>query len=239
MNSSWLVEHYDWLASLVSLLSIIAVSLVGKYLAFKVPDLQRMRELNRQHDRQKLAQSKYPPVVAANRKVGLACNLTFFIVILPFCATLESQPAWKILLDIIAILMFYDFIYYLSHRFWFHGKGWMRQLHALHHQARNPTHIDAHYVHPFETFIGISLYVATVAALAALLGPFNAATIVVTFVVFVQVNTINHTYIDLPRFPFKTLTWITAKHHRHHENMQMGNYATITLLYDRMFGTFE
>ena len=47
------------------------------------------------------------------------------------------------------------------------------------------------------------------------------------------------THVDLPYFPFKTLSWITAKHHRHHENMQMGNYATITLIYDKMFGTFE
>jgi sterol desaturase/sphingolipid hydroxylase (fatty acid hydroxylase superfamily) len=29
------------------------------------------------------------------------------------------------------------------------------------------------------------------------------------------------------------------KHHVHHVNMGMGNYATITMLYDRMFGTLD
>ena len=38
---------------------------------------------------------------------------------------------------------------------------------------------------------------------------------------------------------FRTLSWITAKHHVHHENMHKGNYATITLFYDKLFGTLD
>ena len=45
--------------------------------------------------------------------------------------------------------------------------------------------------------------------------------------------------MKLPYFPFRTLSWITAKHHVHHENMHKGNYATITLFYDKLFGTFD
>ncbi len=36
-----------------------------------------------------------------------------------------------------------------------------------------------------------------------------------------------------------TLNWITIRHDAHHLDMHKGNYATITLLYDRMFGTLE
>ena len=233
------VEHYHWQAALASLVSIILLNKVGKWLVFKQPDLARMREINREKDKEKWQMEKYPPMVRSSQKVGLYCQLVFFPLILPFCVSFQAQPIWKILLDIVVILMFYDFFYYLSHRFWFHGNGPMRRIHAVHHQARNPTHLDAHYVHPLETFIGLALYMGSVAVLAALMGPFHVATFIATYVIFLQLNTINHTYVDLPFFPFKTLTWITAKHHVHHENMHKGNYATITLIYDRMFGTLD
>ncbi|MDX1735685.1 MAG: sterol desaturase family protein [Halioglobus sp.] len=242
MNSEWLLaiwEQYNLLAAVVSLAGIVGISIIGKKLAFSVPALAQMREINRAEDKKKWDKEKYPPMVRSSQKVGKWCNFTFFPLILPFCVTLQPQPWWQVLLDIFVILMFYDFFYYCAHRFWFHGTGPMRQVHAVHHQARNPTYLDAHYVHPVETFIGLALYMGSVAVLAALLGQFHAITIVVTFVIFFQLNQINHTYVNLPYFPFKTLSWITAKHHVHHENMHKGNYATITLFYDKIFGTLD
>ena len=236
---STIIDHYNWLGSLLALAGIVAMSKVGKWLVFKVPALAHMREINRVKDKEKWAREKYPPIVRASQKVGLFCNVTLFVLVLPFCVTLTVQPVWKVILNVFIILMFYDFFYYLVHRFWFHGNGAMRQVHAVHHQARNPTYLDAHYVHPKETFIGLALYMASIAALAAIMGPFHLATIIVTFVIYFQLNQINHTFVDLPYYPFKTLSWITAKHHVHHENMHKGNYASITLLYDKLFGTLD
>lgn len=239
MNFTALLENYDGLSALLALLGVIALIKVGKFLAFKVPALARMKKINREEDKKKLAQAKYRPMIKSSRNVGLACNLTFFIVVLPFCITMASTPAWKILLDVVIILMFYDFFYYCAHRFWFHGNGPMRKIHAVHHQARSPTFVDALYVHPFETFIGLALYIVSIALLAALMGPFHVVTIILSFAIYVQINTINHTFVDLPYFPFKTLSWVTAKHHVHHINMHKGNYATITLLFDKLFGTLD
>ncbi len=242
MDSEWLsalLGNYNWLGSLLALTAIVVISKAGNWIAFKVPALEKMREINRSKDKEKWAIEKYPPIVRASQKVGLCSNITFFVLILPFCVTLQAQSLWKILLDIFVILMFYDFFYYMAHRFWFHGNGSMRQIHAVHHQARSPTYLDAHYVHPQETFIGLALYMGSIAVLVALMGPFHLATIIATFVIFVQINQINHTFVDLPYFPFKTLSWITAKHHVHHQNMHMGNYATITLFYDKLFGTLD
>jgi len=242
MDNTWLgtlLEHYNWQGSLLALASIAAISKIGKWLAFKVPALADMRAVNRSKDKEKWALEKYPPMVRASQKVGLRCNIVFFLLILPFCITRAAQPAWEVLLDIFVILMFYDFFYYLAHRFWFHGNGPMRKIHAVHHQARNPTYLDAHYVHPRETFIGLALYMGSIVALAWLMGPFQLTTIIITFLIFFQLNQINHTFVDLPYFPFKTLSWITAKHHVHHENMHKGNYATITLFYDKLFGTLN
>ena len=76
-------------------------------------------------------------------------------------------------------------------------------------------------------------------SMSAIMGPFHVATIVLTFVIYFQLNQVNHVYFDIPRFPFKTVNWIVAKHHVHHENMHKGNYATITLFYDKLFGTLD
>lgn len=230
---------YNWQASLLMLVSVIVLTVVGKFLVFRIPALRQAREHNLAEDAVKLAKAKYPLVIKQSKYVGLVLNTLFFAVIVPLVITLDPQPVWKVLTDIVAILMVYDFFYYLTHRFLFHGQSFLRQVHALHHQARNPTHIDAFYVHPLETGIGIALFILTPALLAPLMGPFHGVTLTVTYIVFVQLNTINHTRVELPYFPFRTLTWITRKHAVHHENMHKGNYATITLLYDKLFGTLD
>ncbi len=231
--------NYDWQAALALLILAIIITLIGKWLAFKIPALAKARELNLEADKAKIATAKYPPIIAATKKIGLTSNLFFFIAIAPFFVTLSAQPISEILLGIVTILMVYDFFYYLTHRFIFHGESFMRKVHALHHQARNPTYIDAYYVHPLETFIGISLFMGTVALLGLFMGPFNIVTVLIPYVIFQQLNIVNHTHIELDYFPFKTLSWITAKHSVHHENMHKGNYATITLLYDKLFGTLD
>ena len=230
---------YDWQAGLVFLVSVVVLSKLGYWLAFRNAALRDMRAINRAEDEKKLAQEKYPPVVAANNRIGLWTNLAFFFAIAPFFVTLQDRALWLILLDTLAILMVYDFFYYLTHRFVFHGQGYFRQIHALHHQARKPTHIDAFYVHPLETFIGIALFMGSAVLMGLVLGTFHVASMILAYFAFIQINTINHTYVNLPRFPFKTVSWITAKHAVHHENMHKGNYATITLLYDRLFGTLD
>ncbi|MEZ5501394.1 MAG: sterol desaturase family protein [Halioglobus sp.] len=242
MNNEWLSyvwAHYNIVASLLALAGIVAITMVGKRLLFSVPVLGRMRALNKEMDKPKWAQEKYPPVVRATQKVGMYCNATFFLLLLPFCITLAAQPVWQVLLDVFVILMFYDFFYYLSHRFWFHGQGKMRQVHALHHQARNPTYLDAHYVHPFETFVGLALFLGSIVVLAVFMGPFQVSTIILTYLIFTHINQLNHIYFDVPDFPYQTINWIVAKHHVHHENMHKGNYATITLFYDKIFGTLD
>jgi sterol desaturase/sphingolipid hydroxylase (fatty acid hydroxylase superfamily) len=234
-----LSQHYNWVASLAALAGAIVLTKLGKYLLFKVPALAQAREYNRREDNRKWAKPKYPPMVKGSQKVGLYSNLAFFALILPFCVTLDSQPWWRIPRDVFIVLVFYDFFYYLMHRFWFHGNGYMRKVHAIHHQARQPTHLDAHYVHPLETFLGLALFFTSIALLAALLGAFHGVTISVTFVLYTQLNTLNHAHVGLNYFPFRIPTWIASEHHKHHENMHKGNFASMVLIYDKLFGTFE
>lgn len=230
---------YDWLAAIVFLITLTVLTIVGRFLAFRVPALQRMRELNHEADASKMARKRFREAVRVNNKAGLYTNLAFYFTILPLCVSLEPRPLWRHLVDIVAVLLVFDFMYYLTHRFLFHGKP-LRKVHALHHQARTPTFIDSLYVHPVETTLGLALYLGSIPLIAALGGaPLNAFSMAVATLIFTQVNTINHTYVNLPYFPFKTLDYVTGVHAAHHVDMNQGNYATLTMIYDWLFGTYE
>lgn len=232
---------YNWQASAVVLVvSILAVA-VGKFLLLKIPAFAQTKAYNHDENRSKYKTKRnYPDRIKSSQKVALITNLVFFIGVVPFIATFKPQPLWQALLDIFLILMVYDFFYYLMHRFLFHGKGYFRQVHAVHHQARSPTSLDSLLLHPMEAFLGIALFMVVTATIALLKGEaFHVATLISTVVIYTQINTINHVHTELDRFPYKTLNWITHKHAVHHIDMHKGNYATITLLFDKLFGTLD
>ena len=229
---------YDAGAGLTVFAAVAGLTLLRQAVTRRIPALERMRTLNRAEDERKRALPKYPPIVRASDRVGRLTTLAFLFGVVPFVGTLAPQPVARGVRDLVLSLMTYDLAYYLTHRFVFHG-ALMREIHSVHHQARSPSYIDAQYVHPLETFIGLALFVGAVAGLAPLVGRFHAASLAASFLLFSQLNVLNHTKVELPEFPYRVLTWISAKHAMHHENMRKGNYATITLLYDKLFGTLE
>ncbi len=230
---------YHWSATLVFLGTLIGLTLAGRFLVFQVPAFQRMRELNRGADKAKLARGRFREAVKASNNTGLVTNIVFYATILPFCIDLTPRPLWRHAFDVVVVLLVFDFFYYWTHRLAFHGPL-LRKVHALHHQARTPTYIDAYYVHPLETFIGLVLFLGSIPLVAAVAGqPLHAVSMAIATLLFTQVNTLNHTFVDLPHFPFRAIDRITSIHAAHHVDMNHGNYATLTMLYDRLFGTFE
>jgi sterol desaturase/sphingolipid hydroxylase (fatty acid hydroxylase superfamily) len=131
-------------------------------------------------------------------------------------------PAWRYLLEAVTVILIYDFGYYFMHRYPFHEWKILRGVHSVHHAARNPRFIDSLLLHPVETVLGLGLY--TLAAL---------------FTTYTALMILNHAGVDYPRFPFKTLGILAAKHDRHHHSMLSGNYAAVTPLPDIIFGTVE
>lgn len=230
---------YDWPAALAFLATLVALTALGKRLVFLVPDLRRMRELNAEADRGKLSRPAFREAVERNNRAGLLTNLVFYLAVLPWCLSLEARPLWRHAVEVVAVLMVFDFLYYLTHRFLFHGRP-LRRIHALHHRAHTPTHVDALYVHPLETTIGLVLFLGSIPLVGALLGgPLHAVSMGVATLVFTQLNLLNHAFVHLPRFPFRTIDRITSIHAAHHVDMNRGNFATLTMLYDRLFGTYE
>ncbi len=245
MSVEWLSSVYDWKAGIALIVMVVALGKFGRWLVFKVPAFQGVREQNRALDKERLGRDKYPPMIKRSIRAGMWTNLAFFFVMAPLVVSFEPRPLWRGLFDIVLILMVYDFFYYLTHRFLFHAAHdsrfavlrFFRRVHAVHHQARDPSHIDAFYVHPVETTIGQLLFHITVLGLGLALGGFHVVSVAIASLVYIQLNTFNHVKFELPGY--KLLNWISFKHHVHHIDMQKGNYATITLLYDKLFGTLD
>ncbi len=240
---SSILQHYHWQLSLYALLGVIAISVAGRLLLPLIPALGKTRDLNREAAMERVKRSYYPGIQRRSKFWGLLTQLGVFVLILPFVLTLESQPWWRVLLDVFIILMFYDFFYYLVHRFVFHNNGVLGGplvwVHAVHHQQKNPCRMDSNYLNPIETCIGIALYGASIGVLGLLMGGFHVATIVISMVAFSEINQHNHDLMEEDRFPFKYLNYMSYMHHVHHAKFTGGNYATISLFYDWLFGTLD
>jgi sterol desaturase/sphingolipid hydroxylase (fatty acid hydroxylase superfamily) len=246
MISSFLTA-YDWKAGLVLLVLVVALGKLGRWLVFRVPTFRQVRDLNLAEDKLRLAREKYPAMIKRSVRVGVWTNLLYFFVMAPLVVSFEARPVWEILLQAVLILMVYDFLYYLTHRFVLHASPesplallrYLRRVHAVHHQARDPSHIDSFYVHPVETFMGQAVFHWTVLGLGLALGDFHVASVAIASLTYIQLNTFNHVKFEVADPKYRVLNWISFKHHVHHIDMQKGNYATITLLYDRMFDTLD
>lgn len=233
-----IISAYPWQIAVIYLLTVVILMRGSNYLAFKVPALAQMRDWNRAEDKVKRANPKYPPVMKANSKIGAFVSFLLIFIVAPSVLTLATLPWWRYLIDIVVVLLVYDFIYYFTHRFVFHG-DLLRKVHGLHHQARDISHIDSLYVHPLETFIGLMIYVVSITTVSLTFDGLHVISAGFAFVIWSQINTINHTKFNVDRFPFKTIDYLTTKHAIHHKNMNMGNYSSITPLFDWMFGTLD
>lgn len=147
----------------------------------------------------------------------------------------HTIPAWRFVLEVVTVILIYDFGYYFMHRYLFHEWKILRGVHSVHHAARNPRYVDSLLLHPVETIMGLSLFFGSV----ALVGGVHLYTLGVLFAAYTGLNILNHAGVDVPHFPFKTLGVLAAKHDRHHHSMISGNYASITPLPDIIFGTVE
>ena len=147
-----------------------------------------------------------------------------------------AAPIWIIALEVVGILLLYDFLYYLLHRFLLHGPiKPLYKVHVLHHTASNPRAQDSLYVHPFETMLGLALLLLS----TWIVGPIHVWSFVVLFGVYSLMNIIIHGGLRLPFFPFRFLGYMAKKHDTHHKSMKSGNYASITPVFDLLFRTAE
>ncbi|MEM6294157.1 MAG: sterol desaturase family protein [Myxococcota bacterium] len=147
----------------------------------------------------------------------------------------SATLGWLALPTAIGILLVYDFFYYLMHRFAFHGVGWLKRVHAVHHMVRAPTAIESLFLHPLETFLG--QFLLTVVACG--FGPVHPLVWGGILFVHSNLNIIVHAGLDIPVPGLRMLSALSRKHAKHHVSMRGGNFASLTPLWDILFGTAE
>jgi sterol desaturase/sphingolipid hydroxylase (fatty acid hydroxylase superfamily) len=146
----------------------------------------------------------------------------------------EAVPSFtRLALEFAGVLLVYDVLYYLAHRYLFHEWKVLQSVHAVHHTAKFPTALDSLYIHPLETLIGLTLLFASL----WLVGPVSVYSFGLIFLVYSQLNILLHSGLRLPGLG--PLNAMHEKHDRHHVSMKRGNYASITPLPDLLFGTAE
>ncbi len=241
LASLW--ENYQIKLSLITMAGIFLIPLVTRHIYNLIPAFASADKLNRDTFKTKMAKPAYAANQKWNRKWAGLFIVIIFAGIIPFVLTPEMPVWWNLLLDCFVILMVYDFVYYLTHRFAFHQSAWfdgpLTWMHAVHHRQHNPCRGDSSYIHPLEVAIGLGLYVFTIFGLSFLMGNFSVPTVIVTWIVFQTVNLHNHDLWETDRFPFRYWHHLAKMHHHHHARFTGGNYATISLLYDWMFGTLD
>jgi sterol desaturase/sphingolipid hydroxylase (fatty acid hydroxylase superfamily) len=223
--------------SLYVMLSIVlalsGVLLIGLTLLFRMPvtDNHRIRE----EPVRTLKGREFWRIAAFNAvlSISMVYGLTYLLYAFLFYEAAASP--WRMLLEGVGILITYDFAYYLVHRYPFHQWRLLKKVHAVHHTVRYPTAYDSLYMHPLENAIGLVLLMLC----TYLVGPVSIYSFAGVFVIYSSLNVLNHAGLDLPFFPFRTLTYLARKHDQHHVSMRSGNYASITPIFDRLFGTAE
>ena len=132
-----LAANYNWQLSLIAGLGIVGLSLAGRVFRL-IPTIGSAHRLNSAALAKKMEKASYAENQQWNRKWGVIYMAVIFAFILPFCLTAEPQPWWNVALDILVVLMVYDFFYYLTHRFLFHDSqflgGPLTWVHAVHHR---------------------------------------------------------------------------------------------------------
>jgi sterol desaturase/sphingolipid hydroxylase (fatty acid hydroxylase superfamily) len=237
-----LASQYHWQLALLAGLGLVAATAAGRVFRL-IPAIGASHRLNSETLRRKMERPAYAENQRWNRMWGGIYIAVAFGVIVPFTLTAVVQSWPKMLLDTVVILFVYDFFYYLMHRFLFHDSaffgGPLKWMHAIHHRQHNPCRQDSSYIHPLEVALGLGLFIMTMFALSFVLGGISVVTFVVTFVAFSQINLHNHTLWEADHFPFKYMSYLSRMHHNHHARFTGGNFATISLLYDWMFGTLD
>lgn len=235
---------YDWKAALLVVVLIVVVTMVTKRIAKLLsPTVRAASALNRDAFDQKMQKASYAANQSLNAKWIFVFWGALFAGILPFCVTLEPQPWWRYPLDVVLILFVYDFFYYLVHRFLFHDSGFLGGplvwVHGVHHRQHNPCRRDAGFIHPLEVALGLLLYGGTIALLAFFVGRFHVASLVITWIVYSEVNLHNHDLWTWDKFPFRKMNEMSVMHHHHHARFDGGNFGSITMIFDRLFGTLD
>ena len=168
-----------------------------------------------------------------NSIVSTAQIFGFTFVFHGWLFTQVETSLFQVALEVVLILALYDFGYYFLHRFVFHEWKVGRKIHAVHHRILSPYVQDSLFIHPLETIGGLCLFFTC----SLIVGPVSVSAFGTAFFIYSAWNLFIHSAFHLPFFPFKTMSSLVTNHDLHHRSMKAGYYASLTPIYDHLFGT--
>ncbi len=171
--------------------------------------------------------------IAVSSVLSLLMVFGFTYLIYPFTFHTHPTPWWRIVVEVFAILLVYDFAYYWLHRA-MHIKQLMPWVHGVHHRVLNPTAMESFYLHPIELFAGLALLMLC----TWLVGPVHGYAFAAVFLLHSSLNIIVHSGLHSGKAVLLPLDHLTRKHHLHHMDNATKNYASLTPLPDILFGTY-
>jgi len=144
-------------------------------------------------------------------------------------------PAW---IEILTTLATLDLVSYVWHRA-NHRIGLLWRFHQVHHSDGHYTVSTAARFHPGEVLLSLPIRLGAVVALGA-----SPLAVVMFEVAFAVANFFEHGDIDLPsglETRLGRIFVVPALHRRHHSRDPRAlntNFATILIVWDRLFGTY-
>lgn len=152
------------------------------------------------------------------------------IVPASFRSRISNQPVW---LQALEVLFFSDLLIYWGHRIQ-HKVDLLWRFHKVHHSAEQMDWLAAHREHPLD-----SIYTIGIINLPAFIMGFQLETLAAV-IAFRGIWAIYiHSNVRLPLGPLKLLIGSPELHHWHHDiERDAGNYANISPLMDKLFGTY-
>ncbi len=147
-----------------------------------------------------------------------------------FRELIQEQPLW---LQAIEVLFFSDLLIYWGHRLQ-HKVDFLWRFHKVHHSSKHLDWLAAHREHPID-----SIYTIGLINLPAFIMGFELEALA-GIVAFRGIWAIYiHSNVRLPIGPLKILIGSPELHHWHHDiERDAGNYANISPLMDKIFGTY-
>jgi Delta7-sterol 5-desaturase len=160
---------------------------------------------------------------------GIGLLLPWAMVVHGVADVHPSNPPARVVLELLALLVWNDIHFYAVHRT-LHHPVLVRRVHAAHHQSVVTTPWSTYAFHPVE-----ALLLGSVLLPPMLVWSFTPAALVLLPILSLTYNVIGHGNVRaLPR----RWQWLSNAHDHHlHHACHRGNYGFLFTFMDRLFGT--
>jgi sterol desaturase/sphingolipid hydroxylase (fatty acid hydroxylase superfamily) len=160
---------------------------------------------------------------------GVGILVPWWMVVQGWAAVQPSNPPTRVVLELLALLVWNDIHFYAVHRALHHPRL-LRAVHAAHHQSVVTTPWSTYAFHPVE-----ALLLGSVLMPPMLMWSFTPAALALLPVLSLTYNVIGHSNCRaLPR----RWRWLSnAQDHHLHHACHRGNYGFLFTFMDRLLGT--